>query len=287
MLDVNGSIKLVNKTEDETQVAVHLDAAKPLLDFAKANGLKVHGHVLIWHSQTPESFFHEGYNAKKPPLSREVMLGRMENYIKAVLETMEAEYPGVIVSWDVLNEAIDDTTNKLRHSNWMKTIGEDYPNQAFAFARKYAAEGVKLYYNDYNTAYYGKLMGIEKLLKDLIADGNIDGYGFQMHHGVSQPTMQMIEESVETIAKLGFSLRVSELDVGTGSNTEASFTRQAKKYADIMKLLIRYSDQFEAVQVWGLNDQMSWKSKEYPLLFDGHNNPKPAFWAVADPDSVE
>ena len=60
VLDVNGSIKLVNKTEDETQVAVHLDAAKPLLDFAKANGLKVHGHVLIWHSQTPESFFHEG-----------------------------------------------------------------------------------------------------------------------------------------------------------------------------------------------------------------------------------
>ena len=286
VLDVNGSIKLVNKTEDETQVAVHLDAAKPLLDFAKANGLKVHGHVLIWHSQTPESFFHEGYNAKKPLLSREVMLGRMENYIKAVLETTEAEYPGVIVSWDVLNEAIDDTTNKLRNSNWMKTIGEDYPNRAFEFARKYAAKDVKLYYNDYNTAYYGKLMGIEKLLKDLIAEGNIDGYGFQMHHGVAQPTMQLIEESVETIAKLGFSLRVSELDVGTGSNTEASFTRQAKKYADIMKLLIRYSDQFEAVQVWGLNDQMSWRSKEYPLLFDGKNNPKPAFWAVADPDSI-
>jgi endo-1,4-beta-xylanase len=98
--------------------------------------------------------------------------------------------------------------------------------------------------------------------------------------------MQMIEDAVETIAKLGLRLRVSELDIGAGSNTESAFKKQAKKYADIMKLLVRYSDQFEAVQVWGLNDSMSWRSKDYPLLFDGRNNPKPAFWAVADPDSV-
>jgi endo-1,4-beta-xylanase len=54
-----------------------------------------------------------------------------------------------------------------------------------------------------------------------------------------------------------------------------------------MKLLTKHSEHFDAVQVWGLNDQMSWRSKDYPLLFDGQNNPKPAFWAVADPNSVE
>ena len=286
VLDVYGSKKLVKETGDETQVAVYIDTAVPLLNFAKEHGLKVHGHVLIWHSQTPDTLFHEGYEASKPLVSREVLLGRMENYIKGVLELTGEKYPGIIVSWDVLNEAIDDGTNMLRNSNWMKIIGEDYPNYAFAFARKYAAEGVKLYYNDYNTAYYGKLAGIEKLLKNLIEDGNIDGYGFQMHHSIGQPSMQMIEDAVETIAKLGLRLRVSELDIGAGSNTESAFKKQAKKYADIMKLLVRYSDQFEAVQVWGLNDSMSWRSKDYPLLFDGRNNPKPAFWAVADPDSV-
>ena len=54
-----------------------------------------------------------------------------------------------------------------------------------------------------------------------------------------------------------------------------------------MKILIDHSEQFEAVQVWGLCDMMSWRGSQYPLLFDGRGNPKPAFWAVADPESVK
>ena len=285
VLDVNGSIKLLKETGDETAVAVRFSAAKSLLNFAKSNGLKVHGHVLIWHSQTPEAFFHEGYDSKKPLVTREIMLGRMENYIKGVFEYLDAEYPGVVVSWDVLNEAIDDGSNWLRNSNWKKIIGEDYPNYAYAFARKYAPEGTKLYYNDYNTAVPGKLRGIVKLLNTLIPEGNIDGYGFQMHHSVSFPSIQQIRTAVETIGALGLRLRVSELDVTVGNNSEDSFKKQAKYYADVMKILLDHSDQFEAVQVWGLCDMMSWRGSQYPLLFDGRGNPKPAFWAVADPEN--
>lgn len=281
VLDVNASKKL--SAQDETAVAVKFDAARALLDFAKENGLKVHGHVLVWHSQTPEAFFHEGYDAARPYVGRDVMLGRMENYIKAVFEYTEANYPGVIVSWDVVNEAIDDGTNKLRQSNWFKTVGEDSVLRAFEYARKYAPEGTLLYYNDYNTAMPGKLNGIANLLKALIAEGNIDGYGFQMHHSVGFPSMEMISASVERIAGMGLKLRVSELDVGTDGNTESSFTKQAEKYAAIMRLLLDHKDQMEAVQVWGLTDDMSWRRANYPLLFDGKFNPKPAFYAVADP----
>ena len=285
VLDVAGSKKLLEETGDETAVAVRFDAAKALLRFAQDTGVKVHGHVLIWHSQTPETFFHEGYDSKKPLVTREVMLGRMENYIKGVFEYLDANYPGVVVSWDVLNEAIDDGSNWLRNSNWKKIIGEDYPNFAYAYARKYAPADVKLYYNDYNTAMPGKLRGIVKLLNSLIPEGNIDGYGFQMHHSVSFPSIQQIDTAVNTIANMGIRLRVSELDVTVSNNSEASFRKQAQYYAEVMKIILKHSNQFEAVQVWGLTDTMSWRGSQYPLLFDGRGNPKPAFWAVADPQN--
>ena len=284
VLDVAASKKLVQETGDETSVCVHFDAAKALLDFASSNGIKVHGHTLLWHNQTPETFFHLGYDAAGELCSREVMLGRMENYIRKVMETLNENYPGVVVSWDVLNEAVDDGTAKLRQSRWYQTVGEDYPLYAFAYARKYAPKGTLLYYNDYSTAYPSKRAGIIRLLKTLIEGGNIDGYGFQMHHSSGEPSMQMITKSVEDIAALGLKLRVSELDVGISSKTEISLKAQARKYADIMKLMLRFSDQTEAVQVWGLTDTMSWRSREFPLLFDGSRNPKPAFYAVADPE---
>ncbi len=287
VLDVSDSRALVQETGDETAVAVRLSAAEPLLSFAKENGLKVHGHVLVWHSQTPEAFFHAGYDVKNDYVSRDVMLSRLENYIRGIMEYLENNYPGVVVSWDVLNEAIDDGTNGLRKSNWLKVVGEDYPNRAFELARKYAPEGTLLYYNDYNTAVPGKLRGIVKLLESLIPEGNIDGYGFQMHHKVGFPSLQQIRTSVETVAKLGLKLRVSELDVGVGGNSETAFRNQAGVYAEVMKILRAYSEQMEAVQVWGITDTMSWRSREYPLLFTGKGYPKPAFWAVADPDSVQ
>ncbi len=282
VLDVGSSKALVRETGDQTAVAVRFDAAKALLSFAQKNGIKVHGHTLLWHSQTPEVFFREDYDSKKPYVSRDVMLGRMENYIRGVMEYLKDNYPGVVVSWDVLNEAIDDGSNWLRNSNWRKIVGDDYPNQAFAFARKYAEKGTLLYYNDYNTSYPNKLKGILRLLNTLIPDGNIDGYGFQMHHSVSEPSNILIKSAVDQVAATGLRLRVSELDIGVNKNTEEAFTNQAKKYKDVMNIILSHADQFEAVQVWGLTDLMSWRSRNYPLLFDGRGNPKPSFWAVAE-----
>ena len=287
VVDWAGSRKLVQETGDETSVAVHFSSAKPLLDFAWANGIKVHGHVLVWHVETDEAFFHEGYDAQQPLLTREPMLGRLENYIREVMTALEKDYPGLVVSWDVVNEAIDDGTKGLRKSLWYDTIGEDYVERAFELARKHAPEGMLLYYNDYNTAYPGKLRGILSLLEKLIAEGNIDGYGFQMHHRVLEPGMTMLTNAVKAVAALNLKLRISELDVGIKAYSGEALQKQAKKYADVMKLILQYADQTEAVEVWGLTDNMSYRSYEYPLLFDENAQPKPSFWAVADPESVQ
>ena len=246
--------------------------------------------MLVWHSQTPEEFFHEGYDLSKPLVSRDVMLGRLENYIREVLTQTEELYPGVIVSWDVVNEAIDDGTAWLRKTSpWYKTIGEDFVARAFEYARKYAADGVLLYYNDYSTPYEPKLSGIVKLLTQLVEEGNIDGYGFQMHYSngsngnLTEPSIGRIEIALEKISALGLKLRVSELDIGAAWNEE-SLMQQKEAYKAIMKLMLQYADQTEAVQVWGLKDDMSWRMNQgvYVLLFDKNLNPKPAFYGVIE-----
>ena len=280
VLDISASRNLAK--EDDTAVAVHFDAAKPMLDFCQANGIKVHGHVLVWHSQTPDVFFREGYKSSGNYVTREVMLARMENYIRQVFEYTEANYPGLIVSWDVVNEAVADGSTQLRESNWTKVVGQDFVNRAFEIARKYAPEGVKLYYNDYSTPYEPKLTGICNLLDSLIADGNIDGYGFQCHYSTTTPTPTQVRNAMQKIAAKGLLLRVSELDVGISNTSDVNLTAQANRYVDLFKIFMDYADQMEAVQVWGLTDDRSWRGDEFPLLFDDRCMPKPAFYSVVE-----
>jgi endo-1,4-beta-xylanase len=103
-----------------------------------------------------------------------------------------------------------------------------------------------------------------------------------MHHTTGQPSNELIITAVGKIAALGIKLRVSELDIGITKYTETSLQAQADKYRVMMELMLRFADQTEAVQVWGITDNMSWRSQSYPLLFDKFMNPKPAFYAVLE-----
>ena len=131
------------------------------------------------------------------------------------------------------------------------------------------------------------MFGIRRLLNTLVEEGNIDGYGFQMHHSLTTPTIYQIKAAVENIAQTGLSLRVSEMDIGVTAANDFYFTQQAEFYRAIMDLLLEHADQVEAVQMWGLRDDRSWRSGSYPLLFDASLQPKPAFWALVDPTYLE
>ena len=284
VLDVAACRRLAK--EDDTAVAVHFDSARPMLDYCAAHGLKVHGHVLVWHSQTPEAFFHEGYDTARPLVSREVMLARLENYIRLVLTGLEEAYPGLIVSWDVVNEAVADGSAELRESLWTQVVGQDFVNRAFEYARRWAPEGTILCYNDYNTYYEPKLTGICRLVDSLLADGTIDCYGFQMHMQAEEPTVDMLRNCVETIASRGLLLRISELDVCIDDTGRRSLALQAQRYADVLAIAEEYADQLIAVHTWGVSDHLSWRRERSPLLFDTQDQPKLAFWALIDPSTI-
>ena len=77
-------------------------------------------------------------------------------------------------------------------------------------------------------------------------------------------------------------MRVSELDITVPDNSEANFQAQADMYGEIMKMLVEMHESMESVQVWGVMDSLSWRSSQYPLLFDGSGQPKPAFWRLVE-----
>ena len=280
VLDIAACKKLAK--EDETAVAVHFNAAQPMLSYCRDHQIKVHGHVLVWHSQTPDAFFRESYSTGKPYVSREIMLARLDNYIRLIMEYMQEKYPGVIVSWDVVNEAIDDGTGKLRASNWTKVIGEDFVERAFEIARKYAPADTKLYYNDYNSHLAPKADGIIALLTRLAAEGNIDGYGFQSHYSSGGVMLSRIRNMFEQVEALGLRVRVSELDITIDNTSDPMLKAQAYCYKNLFGLYMEHAAHIDAVQFWGVTDDLSWLAAKHPLIFDARIQPKPAFWAIME-----
>ncbi len=283
---------------DESPV-VNFTNAIPGLKFAKENGIKMRGHTLVWHSQTPRWLFAEGYSnaADAPLVSRELMLKRMENYIRQILEYTQKNYPGVIYAWDVVNEAIEignGHPDGIRTENnlWYEVVGDDFIEKAFEYARKYADPEVKLFYNDYGTDNVLKAAAIKKLCQKIQGQGNIDGIGMQTHVGLTSPSISDIDKTTRSLGELGLELQVTELDVGMTSNTEEDLANQATRYRRLFMFFQKWVDdgiKLTNVTLWGTTDNRSWLNKpdvpNYPLLFDKDFEKKPAYYgAIQDPE---
>lgn len=296
LLDYKTTISDVEKYKECP--AVSFKAAEAGLNFARDNGIKMRGHTLVWHSQTPRWLFTEDYSISQdaPLASRELMLKRMENYIRQVLEYVQTNYPGVIYAWDVVNEAIqisDGHPDGLRTGSlWYQTIGEDYIEKAFEYARKYADQEVKLFYNDYSTENAQKAAAIIKLASKLKEQNTIDGIGMQTHISIDSPSLIDIDESTRKYAELGLEIQVTELDMDLKDNSEESLLKQASRYKRLFLYFMKWCEdgiKLTNVTFWGSNDVRSWLNRpgvrSYPLLFNDNLEKKPAYYgAIQHPD---
>ncbi len=297
-LDKTASQRMFAESGDDTNPQVNIDNARKQLDFVSENNIKVRGHVLVWHSQTPDWFFKEGYSDDGDWVTPEKMNKRLENYIKNLMETLATEYPDVeFYAWDVVNEAFSEQGEmreagsnnvKTGQSAWMSVYGDSsFINKAFEYARKYAPEGCKLFYNDYNEYAVAKRDGIIEKCKELKSEGNIDGIGMQSHIGMSNPSIELYEEAFRKYDELGLEIHVTELDVDQKSDKAEDLLALAKRYQDVFKLykkLVNDGVNITAVVTWGISDNTSWISG-YPNLFDGAYQAKDAFYAVCDTES--
>ncbi len=281
---------------DQTNPQISLKQAASMLKFCEENNLDLRGHVLVWHSQTPDWFFKENYDASADFVSPEIMDKRMENYIRNVMEAIKTQYPKLnVYSWDVVNEAASDS-GTMRNagaysqgdgsSGWVSVYGDQsYIKKAFTYARKYAPSGCKLFYNDYNEYSENKLKYIQSdILKDLIDAKLIDGMGMQSHIGMSSPSIAQYEAALRSYAAMGLEIQVTELDVSLRSNSDEDLLALAERYRqcfDMYKRVKADGVNLSAVVLWGITDSTSWIGG-YPLLFDKDYQAKAAYYAVAD-----
>ena len=280
----------------------------PVLDFSRAEymldkfydwnkdnpdrEIKIRGHVLVWHSQTPEWFFHENYDKNAPYVDSSTMDKRLEWYIREVLTHFtgeESKYKDMFYGWDVVNEAISDSTGTIRtdeedpneklsndrhgkNSSWYHIYQSDrFILNAFKYANKYAPESLELYYNDYNECNTVKRTGIVSLLNSITeAEGTrIDGMGMQGHYGPDSPGFTDIEYSAKVYSEAVGAIQLTELDISASSDYDGS--AEAKE-AENEKLKKRYNmiyftlknlqssggAKVTGITLWGTVDHYSW-----------------------------
>ena len=271
------TIQVPDKLNGEALIYATLNAAKNA-------GVKMRGHVLTWHSQTPDGFFREKYSKDGALVSKEVMTARHEWYIKTVLEYVAQwekanGYAGketgnhLIWAWDVVNEAMADdagTTYTGTNQNWLRgstseTQGKDpanggsrwyeiYKNEefiinAFHFANAYAPADVKLCYNDYNEYMTNKTSAIEHIA-DLIKNGSEQTVGGKnVKPRLDAIAMQShVGTSWPSLSEYESALKkfLAIADVHVSELDFNAETQQAaeKAYADYFKMLKNYGKNY-------------------------------------------
>jgi endo-1,4-beta-xylanase len=273
--------------------------ADSIVAFAQRNNLKLRGHTLCWHSQTPKWLFTD---EKGVTVSKEVLLKRLKDHITAVA----TRYKGKVYAWDVVNEAISDKPDEfLRNSEWLKICGEEYITKAFQYAHE-ADPNALLFYNDYNEINPVKREKIFKLVKGLKDAGvPIHGIGLQGHWALNEPSRSQLDSTLTRFSELGLKIQITELDISVypkehtarerkAEDYDSNFTKekeakQIEVYKMCFELFRKHKDAISGVTFWNISDRHSWLDnfpvrgrKDYPLLFDKDLKPKKAYWAVVD-----
>ena len=254
-------------------------AADKLVDFAEANQMEVHAHVLVWHSNLPKWLTEEEW-------TREEVITILREHIYKVVD----RYKGRVAVWDVVNEAMN-YDGSLRDSFWLREIGPEYIAMAFRWAHE-ADPQARLFYNDHDgEEINSKSDAIYNLVKKLQQQGvPIHGVGLQMHKKISKPPKsEQVAANMKRINQLGLEVQITEMDVQTyeaKGNTEEKLTAQAKLYQEMLEVCLA-AENCTGFTVWGVADHLSWipyffDRPDFPLLFDENYRPKSAYYLLRD-----
>ena len=297
-------VPVVNDKKENLDFSRADEMLNKILEWNNANPknkIRVRGHVLVWHSQTPEWFFHEDYDVTKPYVDKETMNRRLEWFISSVFDhyfgkAANNKYAGLFYGWDVVNEAVngntyrddkvisessDTSTSDTRHGSnsmwWRVYQSNEFIINAFKYANKYAPEDVELYYNDFGETDNTKCEGIVKLINDVkSADGTrLDAFGMQAHYNVDGFSAAQFKSVAKKYAAAAGKVQLTELDFkasstydGTAATKESEYTKMAychKNLYEAIKALKAEGTNVSGLTVWGVIEPNSWLHSQSDL----------------------
>jgi endo-1,4-beta-xylanase len=278
------------------------DRAEALLAFAETNKMLTRGHCLLWHHPRWLPKWLDGYEFGAEPAKA------AEQLLTDHIGTTAGHFGTRIVSWDVVNEAVDNVTGEMRETPLSKAMGT--PDQvlrtAFHAARA-ALPGTELVYNDYmgwetNSAAHRD--GVLRLLERLRQTGApVNTLGIQAHIGSGNQDSnagrvfdardeKSWRKFLEAVTAMGYSLSITEFDVHDAT-LPGEFDQRDRQVAALGRAFLDLTLSFKQVNVvvcWGLVDSHSWLQgrtprkdgmPKRPAPYDNHYLSKPLRGAIS------
>lgn len=257
--------------------------ADALVTIAGKNGLKVHGHTLVFGEANPRWVSDLPYGTSTQKMAvKQVMVNHIANVV--------SHYKNTVDSWDVVNEPLADYDNFdvssgqiLRDSIWYRALGADYISEAFKATHK-ANPDADLYMNEYGLEQDGErwdsFFALVKSLKN--AGVPIDGVGFQAHvyEASDKIDSAILASHINQLAELGIKSRISEMDVYNDIGTAL----QAQQYNSVFSMCLS-NTHCTGFTTWGVDDAYDMFLEDnqveygHDLLFN-HGQATPAFMAI-------
>jgi endo-1,4-beta-xylanase len=245
-----------------------------IVAFAADHRLGVRGHALVWDRADALPGW---VRAIRDPAR---LASAVDRHIRAVV----GRYAGRVDRWDVVNEPLQTTGDRLHRGHLLAVLGRRWIADAFRSAHA-ADPTATLWLNESNVERDpGKASALVDLVAGLVADGvPIDGVGLQMHLLSGRPTQPGVVASlVRRLRALGVDVAVTELDVPRPAS--GSTAAQAVAYQRVVEECREAG--CSEITTWGVDDGHTWLDRELgrrgsdPLLFAADGRSTPALAAV-------
>lgn len=264
-----------------------------ILRFCEARHIAMRGHNLYWAKDQYTPKWLTGYDfGANPKATAEKVL---RDYIGTVCD----HYGDKLVSWDVVNEAVDEKTGVVRDCVVTRVLGVEGLGLAFTAAREHLPH-TQLVYNDYMNWEAGDEAhrdGVLKLLR-WFRDHKIpvDALGLQSHMGtdhdltLGQP--KAWKAFLDEVTGMGYGLLITEFDVND-KNVQGDIAARDAKVAEVAKAYLDVTLDYRQVKdvlCWGMDDRYSWLQgfakredgkRLRPTPYDDDFRPKPLRQAIA------